>query len=38
MRHSEEVTRKILLSLLESEDYLTLSELSRIMEISKRSV
>ena len=38
MRHSEEVTRKILMSLLESEDYLTLSELSRIMEISKRSV
>ena len=38
MRHSEEVTRRILLALLEGEGYLTLSELSQTMEISKRSV
>ena len=34
MRHSEEVTRRILLALLEGEGYLTLSELSQTMEIS----
>ena len=38
MRHSEEVTRRILLAVLEGEGYLTLSELSQTMEISKRSV
>lgn len=38
MRHSEETMRKMLQALLESEDFLTLSDLSQRLDVSKRSV
>lgn len=38
MRHTEENLRKMLLTLQESDDFVTLDSLSRMLEISKRSV
>lgn len=38
MRHSEKTMRNMLLTLLESDDFITLSSLSQSLDISKRSV
>lgn len=38
MRHSEKTLRNMLLALLESDDFVTLSSLSQSLDISKRSV
>lgn len=38
MRHSEKTMRKMLLALLERNDFVTLSSLSQTLDISKRSV
>ena len=38
MRHSEKTMRKMLLALLERDDFITLSSLSQTLDISKRSV